>query len=347
MINAEDNTANEELYSINEELEATQQAIAACHYAEAIVRPTPDPFLILNAELRIYTANEAFYSTFRLSAAETQGRLIYDLGNRQWDTPKLRELLEGILPRKGLFDFDVTDEVNNVGRRTMLLNARSLAITPDQPALILLRIQDVTELLHFLTETRRSEQRYRQLFEEAKDGMLIMGLTTRKILDANPFIAELLGYTHQELLGKELYEIGLLKDEAANLAAFRELRKEGFIRYENLPLESETGECRYVEIACNLYQEDEEQIIQCTVHDITEKKRAEAQVRESEECYRTLVEQVKDYAIFRMNAEGVTTTWNEGVRQVLGFEEAEFIGRDIVSSIFTPEDVQSLSLIHI
>src|SRR5438094_2160666 len=92
-----------------------------------------------------------------------------------------------------------------------------------------------------------SEIRYRRLFEAARDGILILDPATRKITDSNPFMAELLGYSREELLGKELWEIGLLKDEEASREAFRELREKRFIRYEDLPLQTKTGRRREVE----------------------------------------------------------------------------------------------------
>jgi PAS domain S-box-containing protein len=85
---------------------------------------------------------------------------------------------------------------------------------------------------------RTSEIRYRRLFEAARDGILILDAGTRKITDANPFMSELLGYPHPELIGKELWEIGLLKDEEASRDAFRILREKTFIRYEDLPLQT-------------------------------------------------------------------------------------------------------------
>src|SRR5687767_4122874 len=157
----------------------------------------------------------------------------------------------------------------------MLLNARTLSGLSGQPARILLGIQDVTELLHFQAQMRRSELRYRRLFEASKDGVLIIDPDTRKILDANPFMTELLGYTHAGLLGQELFEIGLLKDEEASRAAFRELQKKGYIRYERLPLETRTGERREVEFVSNLYDEGAEKVIQCNIRDITERKKTE------------------------------------------------------------------------
>jgi len=122
---------------------------------------------------------------------------------------------------------------------------------------------------------RASEIRYRRLFEAARDGILILDPNTRKITDANPFMTELLGYPHEELLGKELWEIGLLKDEEASRAAFRELQQNHFIRYEDLPLQAKTGKHHEVEFISNLYEEDARFVIQCNIRDITERKGAE------------------------------------------------------------------------
>jgi PAS domain S-box-containing protein len=126
---------------------------------------------------------------------------------------------------------------------------------------------------------RASEIRYRRLFEAARDGILIVEPTTRKITDANPFMTELLGYPHKELVGKELWEIGLLEDEKSSQAAFRELQNKHFIRYEDLPLQNKAGQRHEVEFVSNLYEEDGREVIQCNIRDITERKRSERELR--------------------------------------------------------------------
>ncbi len=127
-----------------------------------------------------------------------------------------------------------------------------------------------------------SELRYRRLFEAARDGILILDPATRQIIDVNPFMEELLGYTREEFLGKELYEIGLLRDEAATRAAFRKLQSTGFIRYDNLPLKTQGGQRVEVEFVSNLYEEGGQQVIQCNIRDITARKKAEAEAKLSE-----------------------------------------------------------------
>ena len=115
-------------------------------FAEAIVATVREPLVILSQNLRVLKANKAFYDTFRAAPKETEGRLIYDLGNGQWDIPKLRELLENILPANATFrDFEVTHEFEHVGRKVMLLNASEIFNPNAQARAILLAIEDVTD----------------------------------------------------------------------------------------------------------------------------------------------------------------------------------------------------------
>ncbi|MDX6709981.1 MAG: type restriction enzyme protein, partial [Blastocatellia bacterium] len=96
-------------------------------------------------------------------------------------------------------------------------------------------------------DLQASEIRYRRLFETAREGMLILDAVTRKIIDANPFMIELLGYSRDEVLGKELWEIGLFKDQDESQAAFRELQTTGYIQYEDLSIETKAGKFREIE----------------------------------------------------------------------------------------------------
>lgn len=122
---------------------------------------------------------------------------------------------------------------------------------------------------------RESETRYRRLFEAAHDGVLLLDPGTRQITDANPFMTKLLGCPHAQLVGKELFEIGLLKDAAASQAMFRKLKVKHKVRYEDLPLESDGGRHYEVEVVANLYTENNRPVIQCNIRDITARKRAE------------------------------------------------------------------------
>ena len=124
-----------------------------------------------------------------------------------------------------------------------------------------------------------SETRYRRLFETARDGILVIDAVTQQITDVNPFMVELLGYTREEFLGKELWEIGVLKDADASQEAFRTLQATGYIRYEDLPLQTKAGARWDVEFVSNVYAENGHQVIQCNIRDISARTQAEADLR--------------------------------------------------------------------
>ncbi len=126
-----------------------------------------------------------------------------------------------------------------------------------------------------LKRLRDSEIRYRRLFETAQDGILILDGETGQINDVNPFLIDMLGYSKEEFLGKRLWEIGPFKDAVTSIEAFRELQRQDYIRYEDLPLQTIAGELIQVEFVSNVYQVDHQKVIQCNIRDITLRKQAE------------------------------------------------------------------------
>jgi two-component system CheB/CheR fusion protein len=129
------------------ELKRTEQAIRqALDYAENIVNTIHEPLVVLDADLRVVSCNRAFYHTFKIKPEKTTGQFIYELGNRQWDVPNMRQLLEKILPKNHAFDdFEVEHVFPKIGRKKMLLNARQITQEDGQKEMILLAIKDVTE----------------------------------------------------------------------------------------------------------------------------------------------------------------------------------------------------------
>ena len=156
---------------------------------------------------------------------------------------------------------------------------RAVLVENQQPAAIPVETSKMIEPNHSPEGLQTSEIRYRRLFESARDGILILNAVTLKITDANPFMTELLGYSRDEFLGKELWEIGLFSDKKASQNAFQELQETGYLRYEDLPLQTCRGALREVEFVSNVYVEGVHQVIQCNIRDITDRRRAEKEGR--------------------------------------------------------------------
>ena len=129
--------------------------------------------------------------------------------------------------------------------------------------------RDITEKTELRAAINESEVRYRRLFQTAKDGILILDAQTGKIIDANAFMSGLLGQDLPQLLGKELWEIGMFADIAHNKAAFKELQDSGYVRYDHLPVQNPNGQTTQVEFVSNVYREGERLVAQCNVRDIT------------------------------------------------------------------------------
>jgi PAS domain S-box-containing protein len=252
----------------------------ALSYAEEIVATLREPFLVLDGSLRVMTANASFYRAFHASEDETLGRFLYELGDGQWDIPLLRTLLEEALPQAiAVNDFAVEHDFPAIGARSMLLNARRFEPEGEHPNLILLAIQDVTEQRRSDAALHDSELRFRRLFQTAKDGILILDAALGTIIEANPFMCGLLGYELDDFHGKELWEIGLFRDKNASQDAYRELRANGYIRYEHLPLKNKNGDEVEVEFVSNLYTVGDRQVAQCNIRDITQRCGMERQAK--------------------------------------------------------------------
>ena len=201
-------------------------ATDARQYAENIVDTMHEPFLVvLNKDLKVVLANRSFYQTFKISPKETEGRFLYDLGNRQWDIPALRKLLEEILPKNTAFDdYEVEHTFPEIGQKIMLLNASRIYREQSKTEMILLAIEDVTQARQLEEELKKHRQRLEELVKEQAgeiaeekeqldvtlrsigDGVIATDPQGRIVL-VNRKAEDLTGFKEKEAKGRPLQEI--------------------------------------------------------------------------------------------------------------------------------------------
>jgi len=202
-----------------------------------------------------------------------------------------------------------------------------------------------TEYEHAL---EASEMRYRRLFEAAKDGILILNGDTAQIVDVNPFLMELTGYSYGDFLGKHLWEIGPFKDIAASKASFAELHAQEYVRYEDLPLEARDGRKIDVEFVSNMYRVDNQNVIQCNIRDITARKRAEKRA-EDELRFRNLILSTQQEAsidgIHVVDVNGKTISSNRRFAEmwdipldIIESKSDECVQQSVMDKLVTPEE---------
>ena len=182
-------------------------------------------------------------------------------------------------------------------------------------------------------ESHLSEESSRLLFETAKDGILVLDLKTGLITDVNPFLVELLGFSQHEMVGRTIGELSAFKDIPFNHSTLGWLQKGGYIRYENLPLETRDGRHVAVEFVGHASQAGDSNVIQCNIRDMTERRRMEAALIH----LRSIVEASND-AIIGKDLNGLITSWNKGAEKIFGYTAAEMLGNSIIRLI--PSDRQ-------
>jgi PAS domain S-box-containing protein len=238
-----------------------------------------DAVIASDEDERIVYLNAAAEHLYGLAATEALGRWLPRIYDTRWRSPEDETAATIALRDRSEWrgeNFHVTHD----GRELQVESRVSIMRGADGRSTGRLAvIRDVTERSRHEDEVRVSEIRYRRLFEAAHDGVLLLDAGSGKIIDANPFMTRMLGYPHDDLIGKELFEIGLLKDEVASREMVRVLKKVSQVRYENLPLEGQDGRHQEVEVVANLYDENGRGVIQCNIRDITERKRSEEHVR--------------------------------------------------------------------
>ncbi|OGP67711.1 MAG: hypothetical protein A2W27_10865, partial [Deltaproteobacteria bacterium RBG_16_44_11] len=250
-----------------------------------------------------------------------------DLGNKQWDIPKLRELLETILPQKTTFDnYEVEHDFTTIGRRIMLLNARQIKRVSGKERIILLAIEDITERKRLEYELLRTkEENFGDVFNNAGDGILLVDMESKKFYMGNLAICQMLGYSPAEIKDLGVMDIHPEKDLPYIIDQFEKLAKGEFSLSQDLPLKRKDGTVFYADLSAAYITFAGKKYLMGFFHDITERKRAEEALRKSEEKYRNILENMQE-GYFELDLAGNFTFVNDAECRNMGCPREELIG---------------------
>jgi PAS domain S-box-containing protein len=292
-------------------------------YFRNIFNSVREGILILDENLRVLSANRSFFNAFKVNTEDTIGSLLYDLGNGQWNIPHLRVLLEHILPKNDTVeDYEIEHNFESIGRKIMLLNAcKIIEKKKDQP-IILLAIEDITERRRLEAELAESEERYRRVYETSDDGIVLLEKSEGHIVNANPAAEKMLGYSEKESIGKKLQDIGVSLETSDFPELMRTLDKRGIINYADVPVKTRSGQDLYTDI----YLVDRAKVATCNIRDISERKHADEEMRMSEERFRQIAENSREW-IWEVNSDGLYLYANRVVEDILDYKPEEIVGQ--------------------
>src|SRR5438477_1849789 len=325
-------------------------------YAQDIVDTVREPLLMLDTALRVRSANRAFYQTFHVSSDETENRLIYELGNGQWDIPALRTLLEDVIPTRSVFnDFELEHTFPIIGRRVMLLNARKLE-AGHHGELLVLAMEDVTARKRAEEALLKTGALQDAIFNSANFSSIA---TDEKgvIQIFNVGAERMLGYTAADVLNKITpADISDPQEVIARAKALSiELATPITPGFEALVFKASRGiediyELTYIRkdgsrfpaiVSVTALRDDRGAIIGYLLigTDNTARKLAEEKLRWTEEGFRLMVESVTDAAIVMLDPEGYVASWNAGAQRIKGYSTEEIVGQHF-SRFYPREDIE-------
>ena len=294
-----------------------KQVQAANEYSESIINTVREPLIVLDQDLRVVVVSRSFYEFFKVKPQETVGKLIYDLGNKQWDIPKLRELLETILPQKTSFDnYEVEHDFAIIGKRIMLLNARQIQRVLGKERIILLAIEDITErreIENGLEKTRKELEVIKQSADEASDFAESVINTVReplisldkdlRVVTVSRSFYEFFKVKPEETIGQLIYDLG---NKQWNIPKLRELletilpQKTSFDNYEVEHVFATIGKRVMLLNARQIQQASgKERIILLAIEDITERREIEnglEKARKELEAIKISEDESREYA---------------------------------------------------
>ena len=284
-LNEELETNKEELQSTNEELTIVNHEIISLNelvveardYAEAIIATIHEPLLILDKNLRVKSANKSFYKNFKVREEETEGMLLYDLGNGQWNSPRLRELLDDIIPKNSQFQaFELKHNFPGIGEKIMLLNASRIIQKKQQEQLILLAIEDITVQARY-----NLQEKYSLSLIEASHDPLVAINSEGKIIFKNEATVKITGLPREKLRGTDFFDYFTEPQKAREV--YQEVFAKGSVADAPLTLRHKNGKVTDVLFNGSVYKDDKGNVIGAVVvaRDVTEKKRIEDELKEA------------------------------------------------------------------
>jgi two-component system CheB/CheR fusion protein len=241
-------------------------------YSESIVNTVREPLIVLDQDLRVVTASRSFYEFFKVKPDETEGQLIYNLGNEQWDIPKLRELLEDILPQKATFDdYEVEHDFDTIGRRTMLLNARRIPNPPEKAKVIFLAIEDITR--HRRMDD--SDLTLAAIVNTSAEGIIGKDIEGY-IISWNKGAEKVYGYTEKEMHGQNISLLAPPGYKEEILNQLNKLRAGELIKNHETKRVRKDGVVIDISLTLSPIKNKLGSIygVQAIMHDITEQKKA-------------------------------------------------------------------------
>jgi len=257
------------------------------HPYRVMVETMNEGAVTLASDGTILYCNQRFVDIVKGSLEKVTGSSIY-----QYISSTDLQLFEVLLEQglKGNSEGELALQAGGENFVPVLLSVSPLQRT-DIPGAVCAVMVDISERKKMEEALKISETRYRRLFEAARDGILILDAETGQIVDVNPFVLEILGYSEEELLGKKLWEIGTFRDIEESKATSAELKSKGYVRYDDLPLVTKDGRTIAVEFVSNVYLVNHYKVIQCNIRDTTERKLiAEALKKSHNELERQAVE---------------------------------------------------------
>jgi PAS domain S-box-containing protein len=279
------------------------------------------PLLVLDSDLRVYLANHSFYTSFKVTPKETIGNLIYNIGNNQWDIPRLHLLLEEILPKhKRFHGFQVEVVFPTIGKRIYLLNGRQIHQPLLEPRLILLAMEDITERTLLERTSQAYEERFRNAFQTAKDSLLLVEKISGKIINSNQAAQTLLGYSNQALSKRKLWEIGMFKGVKQFKDTSALLEETHLIDFPDTIVRTKSGQ----RISADVSLMNRAKMFQCNIRDITESKKSVEALQESKELFGTFFES-SVAGISMVDLDGKFIRVNKKLCAILGYSPKELM----------------------